>query len=259
MTPQKENGYTAIANELMEALAAYPIPASQMQCLLAVLRETYGWDRKTAAISLTRFVDLTKLDRRHAHRALNELVKKNVIKVNKRSAKDGTKLTSMYRLNKIYTSWVFVPKKARGSAIKGTKGSTKFGTSYIKANIKQKRIADSGESAGKEFYLTKKKKKLSGKRLVAFNDFWEAFDFKQGKAAAADSWLEIPTLTNQILEQIISAAKIEASGRQAIIDRGSSPKWAQGWISERRWEDEVYQGQTNLTLEQTRQKYGLAS
>jgi len=146
MSAQKENGYTAIANELMEALASYSIPATQMQCLFVVLRDTYGWNRKTSSISLTRFADLTGLDRRHVHRALTELSKKNIIKVEKRSAKDGTKLTSMYRLNKIYTSWVFVPKKARGSAINGTKPSTKDGTD--KNNIKQKEKIYKKESLG---------------------------------------------------------------------------------------------------------------
>lgn len=128
MSPQKENGYTAIANEIMEALMKYPIPGTQMQCLLTILRKTYGYNKKSDAISLSQFVEFTNLDRRHIHRSLQELKKKNVIRIKKRSANDGTKLTSIYSLNKIYTSWVFVPKKARGSAKLGTKGSAKLGT-----------------------------------------------------------------------------------------------------------------------------------
>jgi len=146
--PQKENGYTPIANEIMEALSKYSIPGTQMQCLLVVLRKTYGYSKKTDAISLSQFEKFTNLDRRHIHRAIKELQKKNIIMVLKRSAKDGTKKTSEYRLNKIYTSWVFVPKKARGSAIKGTKGSAKLGTDInnLKTNkekyIKEKYIKE---------------------------------------------------------------------------------------------------------------------
>ena len=108
---------------------------------------------------------------------------------------------------------------------------------------KNKRIADSNESATPSpiFYKTKKGKKLSGKRLITFNTFWEIFNFKYGKTAAADSWLEIDTLTDQITQQIFTAAKIEASRREEILAKGSTPKWAQGWISDRRWEDEAYQ------------------
>lgn len=134
VSPQKENGYTAIANELMEAFIKNPIPGTQMQCLLLILRKTYGYSKKTDAISLSQFAKFTNLDRRHIYRAIKELQKKNIIKVIKRSAKDGTKKCSEYRLNKVYTSWVFVPKKARGSAIKGTKGSAIKGTH--KSNIK---------------------------------------------------------------------------------------------------------------------------
>ena len=115
--------------------------------------------------------------------------------------------------------------------------------SYInrqECKTSNKRIADSDESATQEFYRSKSGKKLTGKRLELFYQFWNIFDFKQGKAAAADSWLKIPTLTKQLVKRLLNAAKVEASGRQKIINKGGSPKWAQGWITERRWEDEIY-------------------
>lgn len=118
---------------------------------------------------------------------------------------------------------------------------------------KEKDIADSDESAA-QFYITKKKKKLNGKRLESFLRFWETFDYKKGKAAAADAWLDIPQLTNTLVDQIVSAAKVEADNRIAIIEKGLTPKWAQGWITERRWEDEtsqnIYENPCKLTPEQ---------
>lgn len=92
-----------------------------------------------------------------------------------------------------------------------------------------------------EFYLTKKKRKLSGKRLSSFILFWETFDYKKDKANAADSWLDIPKLTNQLVETICKSAKIEAENRPEIIKSGRTPIYAQGWISSRRWEDEELQ------------------
>jgi len=121
--------------------------------------------------------------------------------------------------------------------------------SYInrqEGKIRKKLIADSDESANLEFidfYLTKSGKKLTGKRLVAFNEFWSCYNFKRGKAAAADAWLKIPVLNRSIMSQILSAAKNEAKRRVDLVAKGQSPKWAQGWISERRWEDEAYQPQ----------------
>ena len=89
-----------------------------------------------------------------------------------------------------------------------------------------------------EVYLTKKKRKLEGKRLEAFDQFWIAFNYKKGRAEAADSWLDIPLLTDQIVRDILLAAKSEALHRDKAIDQGRTPKMAQGWLTARRWEDE---------------------
>ena len=88
------------------------------------------------------------------------------------------------------------------------------------------------------FYLTKRKRKLTGKRLETFDKFWVIFNYFKGKAEAADSWLDIPTLTDAIVDEIYSGAKSEANGRQRILDTGGRPKWAQGWLTARRWEDQ---------------------
>lgn len=99
----------------------------------------------------------------------------------------------------------------------------------------------------KEFFRTKKGKKLLGKRLDTFIMFWEAFNYKKGKAEAADAWLEIPELTDSIVTRIVAAAKAEALNRGQLIIEGKTPKMAQGWISGRRWEDETAQ-RPNLQL-----------
>ena len=89
------------------------------------------------------------------------------------------------------------------------------------------------------FYLTKKKRKLQGKRLVTFNRFWDAFAYPKGKAEAADAWLDIPTMTDALVDTIVTAAETEAANRASVLANGQTPKWAQGWITGRRWEDKV--------------------
>ncbi len=74
--PQVENGYTRIANEIMEALAKYRIPGEQMQCLMVNFRQTYGWQKKTADISLNEFALATGIHRANVHRTLNKLKSK---------------------------------------------------------------------------------------------------------------------------------------------------------------------------------------
>lgn len=99
------------------------------------------------------------------------------------------------------------------------------------------RISD--ENAVGDFYLTKKKKKLSGKRLETFLQFWTAFNLKLGKAEAADAWLDIPSLTGKVVAEIVAGAKREADLRPQLVAAGKTPKWAQGWLTGRRWEDEA--------------------
>ena len=96
------------------------------------------------------------------------------------------------------------------------------------------------DAENNHFYLTKKKRKLNGKRLESFLLFWDAFDYKCGKAEAADSWLDIPQLTNSLVDKILNSAKRAAKNRPSIISSGTTPKMAQGWISASRWEDEPY-------------------
>ena len=106
-----------------------------------------------------------------------------------------------------------------------------------KKKIRDKSIVQNGA-----FYTTRKNRKMNGKRLVSFDLFWEAFNYKKGRAEAADSWLDIPTLTDSLVAEIIRAAKSEALNRKNLIEQGKTPKMAQGWLTGKRWEDEINAG-----------------
>jgi len=96
------------------------------------------------------------------------------------------------------------------------------------------------------FYLTAKGRKLSGERLETFNQFMEAFKDKRGRAAAADSWLNIKPLTTEILTDILKGAAAYAAKRPGIISNQGTPKMAQGWLTGRRWEDGAGQAKSDL-------------
>ena len=85
---------------------------------------------------------------------------------------------------------------------------------------------------------SKPKAVLEGKRLESFERFWNAFGFKKGRGGAEKAWAAIPTLTDGLVDQICEAARKEAAQRPALEAQGRTPKWAQGWLSERRWEDD---------------------
>ena len=122
-SPQKENGYTPIANEIMDALASIRISGEQMQCLMVILRKTYGWNKKSDEISLGQFAELTGIKRPHIVRAIQGLQDKNIITV----TKNGNTSPSTYQFNKQYKKWKLLPKKVTVPK-NGNKGVPNNGT-----------------------------------------------------------------------------------------------------------------------------------
>ena len=76
------------------------------------------------------------------------------------------------------------------------------------------------------------------KKKELFELFWDAFDYKKGRDAAyKKSWLKISNLDNELALKIIDGAK--KYNPQKILASGGTPKMAQGWLTDRRWEDEI--------------------
>jgi len=80
-SPQKENGFTPIANELLDALARTRIPGEARQLLDVIIRQTYGWQRKAVQISYRRFSDFTGLRNGHIYRGIRSLVVHRIVEV----------------------------------------------------------------------------------------------------------------------------------------------------------------------------------
>lgn len=111
ISPQFENGFTRISNDLLEALCSYRLPGEEMQCLLVVIRKTCGYQREDDAISLSQFAAMTGLKRPNVVRALNGLVSKKILTV----IKNDTVLVNKYAINKGFSGWKpFVKKKGCG-------------------------------------------------------------------------------------------------------------------------------------------------
>lgn len=109
--PQKENGFTPIANEILEALARYPLNGSQHRIIDVIWRYTYGFSRKAHGLSETFISRATGIHRKQVQRELNELITVKVI-----SVIDGATFSSPRKLafNKDYSKWV-VTNKLPGS------------------------------------------------------------------------------------------------------------------------------------------------
>lgn len=126
-SPQKENGYTAIANKIMEALAIIRIPGEARQVLDAIFRKTYGWNKKEDRISLSQLRKMTNLKDHHVIRARKRLISMNLITIKK-----DHKGSVIYKFQKDYTKWkplpkAVVPTKSGSPYQKGESATTKSG------------------------------------------------------------------------------------------------------------------------------------
>ena len=77
--PQLHNGYTKIANELLEALCRLNISGNEMRILLYIIRRTYGFNRSYAEMPLSEISAAVGIRSVHVSRALKRLAELNII------------------------------------------------------------------------------------------------------------------------------------------------------------------------------------
>jgi len=94
-SPQLENGYTRIANELLDALCRINLSPYESRCLLAIVRLTYGFQRKSAKLSFGQIAAQTDITRQNVNRTLKRLSGRKIIK------RDNGRI----EINKNYGSW----------------------------------------------------------------------------------------------------------------------------------------------------------
>ena len=106
-SPQHEDGYTRIANEIMEALARFRIPGEARQMLDVIIRKTYGFNKIKDRISTSQLMAATGLRRGLIHRVRKRLLLSNLITVYKNV--DSQILS--YSFQKDYEKWKVYTKK----------------------------------------------------------------------------------------------------------------------------------------------------
>ncbi|WP_240487724.1 replication protein [Photorhabdus australis] len=74
-----EDGYTRIANELLEAIMSADLTARQLKVALAIIRKTYGFCKKTDRITNTQIAEMTGIHHTHVCKAKNEMIAMKII------------------------------------------------------------------------------------------------------------------------------------------------------------------------------------
>lgn len=78
---QCENGYTKIANELLEAITRANFSSRELKTILALIRYSFGYSKKSAVLSLRFLSEITNIEFANLSRTLKHLERKNIIKI----------------------------------------------------------------------------------------------------------------------------------------------------------------------------------
>lgn len=226
-SPQKENGYTAIANEIMEALARIRLPGAEYSITLAVLRLTYGWQKCEAEISYSRLAQITGMARRACIRAFKDLQARRILQVVTRqtlpSDKADTTPANIVKFNKNYDQWVVTALSPSDNVV--TRGSDKrikkpsdqdvtHKRKNIKQNIKQTPFTD-------DFLL-----------------FWSAYPRKAGKKDALKAWGQVNG-SRPPVNELLRILEEHKKQTQWTKDAGAFVPLAATWLRGERWNDEL--------------------
>lgn len=92
-----DDGYTRFANELLEAIASADLTSRQLKVMLAYIRKTYGFNKKTDRIADEQIAQLTGLSRQNVNKAKKELISMNCLFM------DGCQIG----VNKEVSAWQF--------------------------------------------------------------------------------------------------------------------------------------------------------
>ena len=106
---QVEHGHTRIANELLEALIRAPITPGQFRVMFAILRLTFGWNRKADRIASSQLSELTGLRASSVRRILAQLEDRNLIL----RTVSGPNRAPTIGVQKDYEMWKLAPQQER--------------------------------------------------------------------------------------------------------------------------------------------------
>jgi phage replication O-like protein O len=100
--PQKENGYTPIANELLDAICQYGLTQNELKVILCIMRHTYGYSRKECSLSVREIAEYTGIAYTRVYDPIQSLNVKKLLFVEKSRGHKPHK----YSVNKDFETWI---------------------------------------------------------------------------------------------------------------------------------------------------------
>lgn len=212
-SPQLEDGYTRIANELFDAIISFDFSKREQKIILCVIRKTYGFGKRVDDMTLTQIANATGLHLAHVSCTVSDLSSRNILL--KRQGGYGFILG----INKDYGQWRALPKR---------QGVTEtVSEPYHNGNLTLPKQQPQ-----------KKPPKETTNTNSRFSEFWIAYPRKVAKGAAEKAFAKVHPDENLFLD-IMQAVGRQSQSEQWQSDNGKYILHPATWLTQQRWEDEV--------------------
>lgn len=223
---QLENGYTKIANELMDALCHFRINGEARQVLDCIIRKTYGYNKKEDWIAHSQIVEMTGMLKGNVSRELSKLITRKLV----------IKTDNKLRLNKNYNEWIKVIKsdnkklskvitpvinidtkviKSEGNKIQYTKdNTTKEITTNVVRGFGNPQINEVHDYFLQVFQLPKEDGSIKWNRI-----YWNNLIKQSRTGVAGVKWLIDLAYQDEFLRPNITSARSLSNKQVLIISR----------------------------------------
>jgi len=218
--PQKENGYTAIANEIMDALIAEKLSGQDFKITLLIIRKTYGFNKCEDAVSLSQMMKATGMIKVRCSQVVNRLELMKILTV----TENINGIRKKYKFNKNFDTWQTVNKNInRYKKMKGTVNK-KLNTPLMKSVTTKDTLTK--DTLTKDKYIR-----------TRFEIFWQAYPKKKSKGRAEAAFTKINP-DEQLLATMVAKIEQAKISEEWIDKSGKFIPYPASWLNARGWEDE---------------------
>lgn len=243
-----DNGYTRIANEILDALALLDLSGREFRVLNAIIRRTYGFQKKVDWIALSQLVEMTGIAKENVSRILGGLQSKGII------IREGEGYTKKVGINTKLSEWCKVKtvvKSDNGDVAKRQNVDADKLSETTTPIVESDKTIVEIDNNHVGFRQPQKKKEsitkesITKERYVDFEKLWKSFDGRFGdkgaKKKANDEFDKIKP-DNNLFDDMLRAVYEQTRDKELKNSQGQfcAPfQHVERWLKNRRWEDEI--------------------
>ena len=227
-SPQLDDGYTKIANELLDAIARLRITSIQFSVLMAVIRKTYGYNKKTDDIGLSQLVKMTGIDKANVSRAVRALAEMRVL------VRSVGKFGHNLNINKAYSQWGLLKLQPLPRVVESTTPPVVESTTPLVVESTTTKDNLPKDNQPKEKNLLRNRNCAS----ASFDKFWAIWPNNRDRKRAIAAFAKINP-DDELLQTMLSAVVAQSATAKWLENGGEFIPHATTWLNGARWEDEV--------------------